>query len=136
MVDVDHFKHFNDEFGHQEGDDVLKLVVSQIRQAVRAEDYVCRYGGEEFAVILPEASAEVAVERAEQLRQPVESVTRGREGGAATASIGVAVFPEHGTAAAELIAQADAALYTAKRAGRNRVALAAPLDPAIINAAA
>ncbi|HKV76172.1 MAG TPA: diguanylate cyclase [Gemmatimonadales bacterium] len=136
MLDVDHFKRFNDEFGHQAGDEVLKLVVSQMRQAVRAEDYVCRYGGEEFAVILPEASAESAVDRAESLRQLVSTATRGREGGSVTVSVGVAVFPQHGAVASELIARADAALYAAKRGGRDRVLLAAPLDTQAGHAAA
>ena len=135
MLDVDHFKRFNDEFGHQSGDDVLKLVVGQMRDAVRAEDYVCRYGGEEFAVILPEASSEVALERAESLRQLVASATRGREGGSVTVSLGVAVFPEHGGIASELIARADTALYAAKRGGRDRVVLAAPLDGPVSSAA-
>ncbi len=136
MVDVDHFKHFNDEFGHQAGDDVLKLVVEHLRSSVRAEDYVCRYGGEEFAVILPEASAAVAMERAEQMRRMVQAASRGREGGAVTISIGIGIYPDHGIEGLELIRRADEALYAAKRGGRNRVELASPALTVITPAAA
>ncbi|MEP6472809.1 MAG: diguanylate cyclase [Gemmatimonadota bacterium] len=136
MVDVDHFKQFNDEFGHQAGDEVLKLVVEHLRSSVRAEDYVCRYGGEEFAVILPEASAAVAMDRAEQMRRIVQTACRGREGGAVTISIGVAVYPDHGIEGLDLIRRADEALYAAKRAGRNRVELVSPALTVIRPAAA
>jgi diguanylate cyclase (GGDEF)-like protein len=136
MLDVDHFKQFNDAFGHQAGDEVLKVVVQQIRESVRAEDYVCRYGGEEFAVLLPEADTQAACERAEQLRRLVEAATRGREGGAVTVSVGVAASPGHGTSSAELISRADAALYAAKRAGRNRIQLAIPLEAPMAEVAA
>lgn len=119
MIDVDHFKQFNDTYGHQAGDDVLQVVVQHIRSSVRAEDYVCRYGGEEFAVILPEASAAVAAARAEEIRLLVETACRRREGGAVTVSIGVAVYPDHAGDAQDLLKRADEALYRAKRAGRN-----------------
>jgi diguanylate cyclase (GGDEF)-like protein len=121
MLDVDHFKQFNDTYGHQAGDEVLQLVVQHIRASVRVEDFVCRYGGEEFAVILPEASVSVAAERAEEIRALIAAASHRREGGAVTVSIGVAVHPDHGDDSHALIKRADEALYRAKRSGRNRV---------------
>lgn len=127
MVDLDHFKRFNDDFGHEAGDAVLQAVGHLLKTNVRAEDVPCRYGGEEFAVLLPGATLEVAAARAETLRAAaveLKVVSGGRSLGAITFSVGVAAFPQHGQDGAEVVRQADEALYRAKRAGRNQVQLA------------
>lgn len=127
MADVDHFKQYNDAFGHPEGDVVLRKVAALLRDATRTVDCVARYGGEEFAAVLPETSLAGALEVAERMRARVESAEF--PGRAVTVSLGVAEFPRHGDAGAEIIAAADTALYIAKRAGRNQVAQApAPAD--------
>lgn len=126
MVDVDHFKRFNDTHGHEAGDSVLRRVAHTLAESVRFEDIVCRYGGEEFLLVLPEADQAVALERAERARAQVEQTIahfRDQALGTVTVSVGVAMFPEHGTRADELIRTADAALYRAKAGGRNRVSL-------------
>jgi len=124
LVDIDHFKRFNDSFGHEAGDLVLKRVADVIRDHVRGSDIGCRYGGEELAVILPEATREVALERAERIRHGIEALRLEHDGrplDTVTASFGVAIFPQHAGDAEALLRAADAALYEAKRAGRNRV---------------
>jgi diguanylate cyclase (GGDEF)-like protein/PAS domain S-box-containing protein len=127
MCDLDHFKDFNDRFGHETGDLVLREVASVLKLKVRQGDIACRYGGEEFVVILPGATAEAALERAEIIRKQVESLNiSGTEPtvGKVTLSIGIAVYPACGADGEEIIRTADLALYQAKAAGRNRVALA------------
>jgi diguanylate cyclase (GGDEF)-like protein len=127
MLDVDHFKHFNDTFGHEAGDIILREIGACLRWGVRAEDIACRYGGEEFTLIMPAASAEVARQRAEALREQVNGLAVHRRGtalGQLTASLGVAAYPLHGETGEDVLASADVALYQAKRAGRNRVAVA------------
>jgi diguanylate cyclase (GGDEF)-like protein len=126
-LDVDHFKKFNDTFGHDAGDCVLQSVGELIRAHLRAEDFPCRYGGEEFFMILPEASVAVSNARAEKIRTQVKYVELERGGqslGRITVSLGVAEFPEHGTSAMALMRAADAALYRAKEGGRDRVVVA------------
>jgi diguanylate cyclase (GGDEF)-like protein len=126
MLDVDHFKSFNDTFGHDAGDAVLKAVAAVFKSNVRKEDIVCRYGGEEFMLVLPDASLDNAGRRAEFVRSAVEDmhVTHdGRKLDEVTLSMGVASFPSHGQTWEAVVAAADAALYKAKRAGRNRVVL-------------
>ncbi len=119
MADVDEFKKYNDAFGHPAGDEVLKKVATILLNSTRDEDCTARYGGEEFAVLLTGTSGEVANEVAERIRARVESHQfAGRK---ITLSIGIAEFPNDGETAEEVIANADEALYTAKRAGRNRV---------------
>lgn len=129
MIDVDFFKTFNDEFGHEAGDAVLRSVAEALAQALRGEDIFCRYGGEEFLAILPEISLEDAAGRAEALREIV-SRTQLRYGGAAlpeiTVSVGVAAYPDHGPSGELLLKAADRALYSAKRQGRNRVVVDNP----------
>jgi diguanylate cyclase (GGDEF)-like protein len=124
LADIDHFKRFNDTWGHEAGDLVLKRVADVIREHVRGSDIGCRYGGEELAVILPQTTPEVAVERAERIRRGIAGL-RLEHGGhpldAVTASFGVAIFPQHADNAEALLRAADDALYEAKRAGRNRV---------------
>lgn len=123
MIDIDHFKRFNDAHGHQAGDRLLRDLTKLMGQNVRTEDRIARYGGEEFVIILPETPLGNGVLAAEKLRQ----VTADRfpiGGGRAfpvTISIGLASFPGDGTTGAELIRQADERLYRAKAEGRNRV---------------
>jgi len=127
MIDLDHFKRFNDTYGHDAGDVVLREAASFLLKNVRAEDFVCRFGGEEFVVILPTADLEGACARGERLRSKMRELAimhQGKSLGMVTFSVGVAVFPEHGMSSKELMAAADAALYEAKRGGRDRVAVA------------
>jgi diguanylate cyclase (GGDEF)-like protein/PAS domain S-box-containing protein len=127
MIDLDHFKSLNDTYGHDAGDAVLRETGASLTRGIRAEDFVCRFGGEEFVVILSTASLEVACARAERLRLKMMELTvlhQGRSMGMLTVSIGVAVFPDHGVSPKELMAAADAALYEAKRGGRNQVGVA------------
>lgn len=128
MCDVDHFKRFNDEFGHDAGDTVLQLVAAEMRNHFRDGDVACRFGGEEFAIIAPGATAEVLLPRIERLRVAIGEL-RARHGsqslGAISMSFGVAEWSKDlGRENAPLIASADTALYQAKRGGRNRSILA------------
>ena len=123
MVDIDRFKAINDTHGHQAGDHVLTSLGAQLASMARAEDVACRYGGEEFILVLPSMPLETARSRAEELRASFASkaVLYGDVSLHATLSIGIAVYPDHGTTADQLIRSADTALYQAKDAGRNRV---------------
>ena len=122
MLDVDHFKKYNDKHGHQAGDDVLARVSTVLRDSIRPYDCAARYGGEEFLIMLSATSLDRARESAERIRKQVRSEQF--EGGTVTISIGVAEFPSHGDTAKAVIGQADAALYEAKHAGRDRVVCA------------
>lgn len=127
MFDVDHFKRFNDTFGHDAGDLVLREIGSLLRAMFRGEDVACRFGGEEFALVLSDTGLEQAVIRAEQLREQAHQllITYRRQAvGAITLSLGVAVLPEHGASGDALVRAADRALYAAKHGGRDRVAVA------------
>ncbi len=127
MIDLDHFKSFNDTYGHDAGDVVLRETGASLTKSIRAEDFVCRFGGEEFVVILPTADLAASSTRAERLRMQMKELTvlhLGRSMGMLTISVGVAVFPEHGASPKELMAAADAALYQAKRNGRDQIAIA------------
>ncbi|HZM43286.1 MAG TPA: GGDEF domain-containing protein [Burkholderiales bacterium] len=131
LIDLDFFKKINDTFGHEAGDVVLSEVGKLLRALVRASDIACRYGGEEIALILPETTLKVASERAENIRAKISGLRLVHEGstiGPVTASIGVAIFPDHANDAESLLRAADAALYRAKRDGRNRIAVASPDD--------
>lgn len=123
MADIDHFKHYNDTFGHQAGDSVLKTIAAIFTQNVRDVDFVSRYGGEEFAIIVPGAGLGEARTLAENLRQIVESFPFNFNNTAAkvTASFGVAEFPSDATTQSQLIRAADERLYIAKNSGRNMV---------------
>lgn len=123
MGDLDHFKTVNDRFGHLAGDKVLRVFGDLMKRHARASDIYCRYGGEEFLLVLPGMAQEFAVERAEQLRGAMAAapVDYGSSPITVTASFGVATFPRDGRSGDELIGAADAALYAAKAAGRNRV---------------
>jgi diguanylate cyclase (GGDEF)-like protein len=127
MLDVDHFKAFNDTFGHDAGDVVLRAVAECFQQTVRSEDVVCRYGGEEFAIILPEISEELALEKAEAIRRRVSNLRMRFKGGAlrpVSISIGIAMYPNPARDATDLLRMADHALYDAKHGGRDRVNVA------------
>ncbi|MDI9243714.1 diguanylate cyclase [Marinobacter sp. CHS3-4] len=126
-IDIDHFKQVNDELGHAAGDTVLRGFSELLSSRVRQVDLVSRFGGEEFAVVMPEMSAEEARQTAERLRQLVSDTPQRLENGKSvdlTISIGVALFPEHGDNGPSLIAAADKAMYEAKAEGRNRVVVA------------
>jgi len=119
MTDVDHFKSYNDDFGHPAGDEVLKRVAALLKESTRTVDCVARYGGEEFALLLPETAAAGALEVAERIRARIEAERFPER--AVTVSIGVAEFPSDGDRPDKVIEVADAALYEAKHSGRNRV---------------
>jgi diguanylate cyclase (GGDEF)-like protein/PAS domain S-box-containing protein len=123
MCDLDDFKAINDRYGHLGGDEILRTFGDLLKRQVRGSDIYCRYGGEEFLLVLPQMPGEYAVERAEQLRNALAAaaVSYGASSIKATASFGVATFPQDGRTGDELIAAADRALYAAKAAGRNRV---------------
>lgn len=123
MIDVDHFKRFNDTWGHEAGDLVLRELSRFLQQSIRPSDIACRYGGEELTLIFPEMSLEETYKRAEEIRQGVKELKlRYHESslGAITISLGVASFPQHGRNSDSLIQLADAALYRAKAEGRDR----------------
>jgi diguanylate cyclase (GGDEF)-like protein/PAS domain S-box-containing protein len=127
FLDVDRFKHFNDIFGHDAGDAVLQSMAHLFRTQFRTEDVICRYGGEEFAAILPETSLQDAANRAEALRLAMKDlrlVHRGVLLDPVTISIGIAGFPDHGQSSQELLERADKGLYRSKTDGRDRVTLA------------
>ncbi|MGA8432277.1 MAG: diguanylate cyclase [Candidatus Sulfotelmatobacter sp.] len=126
MADIDHFKLLNDEFGHLLGDEVLRQVSSLFHQQLRKIDVVCRYGGEEFGILLTQTSVQHAMGVADKLRKIVEMWQFPGVPRTVTISAGVAAFPEHGTTRDELVRAADNGLYCAKQDGRNRIA-AAPL---------
>lgn len=124
MLDLDHFKGFNDTFGHPAGDEALRELAVLLEAHVRGSDVACRYGGEEFTLVLPDASLKDAQKRAEELREWVKRMRITHESQALdtmTASMGLACFPEHGSSAEALLRAADAALYRAKAEGRDRV---------------
>lgn len=124
MLDVDYFKQFNDTFGHIAGDTLLQELGKFLKGQIRAGDIACRYGGEEFMLILPAAPLEIVQQRAEQIRTLVKHLDvqhRQQSLGEITLSLGVAIFPSHGLTSEDVIRAADAALYQAKAEGRDRV---------------
>lgn len=135
MIDVDHFKKFNDTLGHQAGDALLSGLGDFLKHHVRGEDIPCRYGGEEFILILPGASAEGAAKRADQIREEVENSLAVPFNGSTlpkvTISMGVADYPARASTSSEVVRAADAALYLSKQSGRNRVTIALLPDTAI-----
>lgn len=124
LFDIDHFKNFNDVYGHDAGDFVLKQISEAIQSSIRESDIACRYGGEEFLIMLPGTSIEIAERRAESLRKDVSAMAlehNGQDIGQITISIGVASYPQHGSIPDALVKSADESLYRAKEGGRNRV---------------
>jgi diguanylate cyclase (GGDEF)-like protein len=127
MVDIDHFKRFNDDHGHSSGDAVLVAVSSYLQGSMREGDWMFRYGGEEFVLLLREANARDAEQKAQDLRKGISSLTIKLGEGSLprlTVSMGIAEYPQHGDDLQALIEKADAALYASKEAGRNRITLA------------
>jgi diguanylate cyclase (GGDEF)-like protein/PAS domain S-box-containing protein len=127
MLDIDHFKHFNDAYGHEAGDQILREIGLQLQRYTRTEDIACRMGGEEFILILPGAPLEIARQRAEYIREAIKEIKleyHHEPLGAVSISLGVAVFPEHGANSEQLLQAVDKALYQAKHNGRDRVEIA------------
>ncbi|MBC7542154.1 MAG: diguanylate cyclase [Candidatus Sericytochromatia bacterium] len=124
MLDIDHFKKFNDSYGHQTGDEVIRMVAAQVRQNCRQGiDLPARYGGEELTVVMPDTDTEGAMQLAERIRHGIETMALSGPKGEklnVTISIGVSTFPQHASSKDELIEKADIALYRSKRGGRNR----------------
>ena len=123
MMDLDHFKQFNDTFGHQAGDAILRAFGDLLKRDSRGQDMACRYGGEEFALVLTDSSTAGALRRAEILRQQVKHLSveyGGQLLGAVNVSMGVALYPEHGATIGDVLRASDQALYRAKREGRDR----------------
>ncbi len=131
-IDIDHFKPFNDAYGHEAGDMLLRELAGFLHSHIRGDDVVCRMGGEEFLAILPYASLEHASNRAEELRAGAKSLTilprSARTEQSVTISLGVAAYPEHGSSSSDLLRAADTALYRSKAEGRDRVSVAQPPD--------
>jgi diguanylate cyclase (GGDEF)-like protein len=126
FLDLDHFKRFNDTFGHDAGDLVLQSLADLFRNFFRSTDICCRYGGEEFAIIMPESTSQDAAARADALRSEVKSLRlqyQKESLGQLTLSVGVAAFPEHGSTSEELLKIADQCLYESKARGRDVVTL-------------
>ncbi len=125
LIDIDNFKQVNDRYGHQAGDETLRQLAQLLAGEARGEDVVCRYGGEEFLVLLPGMPGVAALERAERWRRAFSAIELWSGGGriALSLSVGLAFFPQHGRSAEELVRAADLALYRAKAAGRNRSAV-------------
>ncbi|HSJ88193.1 MAG TPA: GGDEF domain-containing protein, partial [Anaerolineales bacterium] len=127
MLDVDNFKRFNDSWGHAAGDDALRELGNLLLRQVRGEDIACRYGGDEFLLILPDATRAVTRERAERICELARQLHLHFEGqslAALTLSLGVAAFPEHGATSTAVLRAVDAALYRAKHEGRSQVVVA------------
>jgi diguanylate cyclase (GGDEF)-like protein len=125
LLDIDHFKRVNDDFGHEVGDHALQRIGRAVRHTFRNTDSACRYGGEEFAMIFPETAKDEGYRLAERLRILIETLPPNAEvPRSLTASFGVSTFPDDADDATELIRAADRALYQAKASGRNCVVLA------------
>jgi diguanylate cyclase (GGDEF)-like protein len=124
MLDLDHFKVFNDTYGHDAGDRALQAVAHLLTDSVRGSDIACRYGGEEITLVLPGSSLAETQARAEEIRRAIAALNLPETNAALTASLGVACFPEHGTTLRGLIKAADQAMYQAKQEGRDRVVAA------------
>jgi diguanylate cyclase (GGDEF)-like protein len=131
MIDLDNFKRINDSFGHPAGDSVLKALGTTLKDSSRSSDTACRYGGEEFMLVLPDTSVDGAVCKAEDIVERVRQLSVEWEGkpiGPLTASLGIAVFPDHAADCIALVSAADQALYEAKRGGRDRIVVS-PAKP-------
>jgi diguanylate cyclase len=130
LIDLDHFKRINDTYGHTAGDETLRALAQLLNEEARASDVVCRYGGEEFLLLLPGMPQDTALQRAEHCRTRLQDMVLrfGEFEIRSTLSIGVATYPGHGQSARELIHAADHALYRAKTEGRNRVVVFDPAD--------
>ena len=127
MIDIDYFKNYNDTFGHDTGDFLLQRLGELLARQIRVDDIACRYGGDEFVLVLPDADLSVLQERAEELRRKAKLIQVKKEGNemkSITISQGIAVFPRHGSTGEAILKAADEALYQAKKAGRDLVRVA------------
>jgi diguanylate cyclase (GGDEF)-like protein len=128
MIDIDHFKHYNDTYGHVQGDRLLQELAKVLAHSVRSTDFVARYGGEEFVIVLPETNKTCSLRAAEKIRAAVAThpfpMSGSQPGGSLTLSMGVASYPEDMPDSEVLVERADQALYQAKRTGRNRAVMA------------
>jgi diguanylate cyclase (GGDEF)-like protein len=127
MIDVDHFREMNANFGHPRVDEMLSELGRFLKNSIRAGDIACRYGGDEFLLILPNTQLDVARQRAEQLRSQIKTISVQNQAGKylnISASFGIANWPDHGDSATDLLMVADAAMYRAKDGGRDRIVLA------------
>lgn len=135
MTDIDHFKRFNDIYGHAVGDQVIKVVVRCIEKHIREADMLCRYGGEEFCVVMPNADLEAGMAIAERIRSMVASTAgsmiRNTDVGTITSSFGIASITDGAATIEDLIEQADTALYASKKGGRNRTTAWSPGSPSM-----
>jgi two-component system cell cycle response regulator len=126
MLDIDYFKSINDGYGHDAGDDVLREFATRIRKSIRGIDLACRYGGEEFVIVMPETDLHVAGMVAERIRRSIAgelfTISKGAKHIPVTISIGLSTLEQKGEAVADVLKRADTALYRAKHDGRNRVA--------------
>ncbi|MGH8724147.1 MAG: GGDEF domain-containing protein, partial [Burkholderiales bacterium] len=124
MIDLDHFKRINDSYGHEAGDVVLIEIAALLKAHVRGSDAACRFGGEEFVLVLPDAGIDGVKRRADGIREAIARLQitfQGRPLGRISASLGVALFPDHAADPEALLRASDLAMYEAKRAGRDRV---------------
>ena len=126
LLDIDHFKRINDTYGHQAGDEALRITAKILRDQSRGSDLICRFGGEEFLLLLPKLGLDAAYSRAEDWRQRLASteIRFGEFSFFIAVSIGLSAYPPHGKRAEDLVRQADEALYCAKNSGRNQVIIA------------
>jgi diguanylate cyclase (GGDEF)-like protein len=134
ILDIDHFKNFNDEYGHEAGDAVLRAIGQLLQTQVRGSDVACRFGGEEFVILMPNAPLESAKERGKQILEAIRGLEIPHQGHllpSVTASLGVAEFPSHGSNAEGILDAADNALYTAKRTGRDRMVVSGDMEKAV-----
>ncbi|OGC42360.1 hypothetical protein A2Y85_02680 [candidate division WOR-3 bacterium RBG_13_43_14] len=124
ILDIDNFKHFNDSYGHLNGDRILVHIAGALKDNLRDTDFIARYGGEEFVIIFPETSSTVALRVSERIREAIQNqriMIKGAGKKACTVSIGVSTFPNNAEGIIELIQNADKALYRAKQLGKNRI---------------
>ena len=123
LLDIDHFKSVNDSFGHSVGDECLVALARFMQQHFRKSDIICRYGGDEFLIVLPDSSTDLSTQRVEELRRLVadRTIQSGTRSIRFTVSSGIATYPAHGEKSTDIIRKADQALYVSKQAGRNQV---------------
>jgi diguanylate cyclase (GGDEF)-like protein len=123
MMDLDHFKRINDTYGHEAGDQVLKAIADAFANEIRRGDFACRYGGEEFVIVMPNIDCEIAYERAEKLREALNSLSVPYEiyKLTTTVSMGIACYPTNGETRKAILRAADKAMYAAKDAGRDHI---------------
>ena len=134
ILDIDHFKKYNDEYGHEAGDAVLRAIGQLLQRQVRGSDVACRFGGEEFVILMPNAPLESAKERGKQILEAIRGLEIPHQGHllpSVTASLGVAEFPSHASDAEGILEAADNALYIAKRTGRDRMVVSGDVEKAV-----